>query len=264
MRYYIYGLLLAMSSMPLHAAPVTVDTSAFGTDGDANLGVGVTVSATTRLYNNPNTVIAPLPFFTASKNGFYINGLTLGYELTVDPDPFVAPEPSLRIDILAVPRFLGYKAMESDVLEGLPDTDYSIHAGVSLSLVDAPVSLNLQILGDILNESGGSEVIGTISKTFILEKLSLTPAFSLNWQDEALVDHYYGVNGSQATATRPQYSAGATINAAATITAGYSITPKLNAFGALRLDQFGSEITDSPIVDEDNTTSATLGIVYSF
>jgi len=250
--------------MSLHAAPVSVDSSAFGTDGDAGLGLGVTFSATSRLYNNPKTVMARLPYFTANKNGFYINGLNIGYELTVDPDPFVAPEPSLRIDILAVPRFLGYKAEESPVLEGLEGTGYSVHAGVSFSMVNGPVNLNLQLLTDVLDESGGSEIAGTISKTFTWNKLSLTPAFSINWQDDALVDHYYGVSASDATATRAQYSAGSVVNMAVSLTAGYPITSKLNVFGALRMDQFGSEIENSPIVDEDSTSSATLGFVYSF
>jgi len=149
-------------------------------------------------------------------------------------------------------------------LEGLPGTDYSIHAGASFSLVNAPVSLNLQILTDVLSESGGTELIGTISKTFALKKLSLTPAFSVNWQDADLVDHYYGVDASEATAARAQYDAGSVVNSAVSLTAGYSITPKLNAFGALRTEAFGSAITDSPIVDEDNVSSASFGLVYSF
>jgi len=264
MRYFILGLLLVTSAMSLHAAPVTVDTSAFGSDGDANLGVGFTVSGTTRLYNNPETVVARLPFFTGNKNGFYVNGLNLGYELTVDPDPYVAPELSLRIDILATPRFLGYKAAESPILEGLPGTDYSVHAGVSFSLVNAPANFNLQLLTDILGESGGSEIVGTVSKSFSLKKLSITPAFSLNWQDEALVDHYYGINAVDATATRAQYSAGAVVNTAISLTSGYPITSKLNAFGALRVEQFGDAITESSIVDEDNVSSASIGMLYSF
>ena len=190
--------------------------------------------------------------------------MNVGYELTVDPNPYVAPSPSLRIDILATPRFLGYKEIESEILEGLPGTDYSIHAGVSLSLVNAPVSLNLQVLTDILDESGGSELIGTISKTFSLKKLSITPAFSLNWQDESLVDHYYGIDASQATAARAQYNAGTVINSAVSLTTGYSISSKLNAFGALRFEHFGSEITDSPIVDTDSVSSASFGLVYTF
>jgi len=264
MRALLIGVALATSSTSLYAAPVSVDTSAFGTDGDANLGVGFTVSATTRQYNNPDTVLASLPYITANKNGFYINGVNFGYELTADPDPFVAPELAVRIDILGVPRFLGYKAEESPVLEGLADTNYSIHAGVSLSLVNAPVNLNLQLLTDILNESDGSEISGTISKTYAWKKFSLTPALSLNWQDSALVDHYYGISASDATATRAQYDAGSTINTAISITAGYPINEKINTFGALRLEQLGDEIADSPIVNEDSVSSATFGLVYSF
>lgn len=263
MRLLMIGILVAVSSASLHAAPVSVDTSAFGSDGDANLGVGFTVSATTRPYNNPDTVLAALPYITASKNGFYINGLNVGYELTADPDPFVAPKPSLRIDILAVPRFLGFKAEESPVLEGLDDRDYSIHAGVSLSLINLPLNFNLQALTDVSNQSDGSELIGTISKTLAFNKLSLTPALSLNWQNSALVDHYFGVNASDATANRAEYNAGSTFNTAVSITAGYPITSKLNAFGAIRAERLGSEISNSPIVDEDTISSATIGFVYS-
>lgn len=264
MRIILIGFTLLAISRALYAAPVSVDTSAFGSDGDANLGVGFTVSATTRQYNNPDTVLASLPYFTANKNGFYINGLNVGYELTSDPDPFVAPEPYIRIDILAVPRFLGYKAEESPALEGLDDTDYSIHGGASFSLVNAPVGLNLQLLTDLLGVSGGSEIVATLSKTYTRETLSLTPAISINWQDAALVDHYYGVGASGATATRAQYTAGSVFNVALSLTGSYPITSKINAFGAIRVEQFGGEIADSPIVDERMISSVTAGLVYSF
>lgn len=256
--------LACLLSATVQAAPVSIDTSAFGSDGDANLGIGLTYSATTRLYNNPNTVLAPLPYFTANKNGFYINGLNVGYELTADPDPFVAPKIGIRIDILAVPRFLGYKAEESPVLEGLDDTDYSVHGGLSFTLVNAAVGVNVQLLTDLLGESDGSEINATFSRSINWGTFSLTPALGLNWQDEALVDHYYGVNGADATATRSQYSAGATLNASASLTAGYQLSKRLNLFGAVRFDQFGSEITNSPIVDEDSVSSATVGIVFTF
>lgn len=260
----VFFLIVSSLCMSLQAAPVSVDTSAFGSDGDADLGVGFTVSATTRPYNSPDTVLAALPYFTASKNGFYISGLNVGYELTADPDPYVAPELSLRIDILGIPRFLGYKVMESPVLEGLQDTDYSIHAGVSLSLVNGPVNLNLQLLTDVLNESNGSEIIGTISKTVTYNKLSVTPALSLNWQNDSLVDHYYGVSAANATASRAAYNADSVVNTSISITAGYPVTPKINAFGAIRAELLGVEISDSPIVDEDTISSATFGVVYSF
>ncbi len=263
MRLSIFGGVLLSSAMSLHAAPVSVDASALGSD-DSSFGIGFTSSAITRQYNNPDTVLAGLPFITARKNGFYINGVNVGYELTADPDPFVAPKPMLRIDLLAVPRFLGYKAEESPVLEGLDDAFYSIHAGASFTLVNVPVGLNVQFLTDILNESSGSEIIATLSKTVSVGKLGLTPALSFNWQNETLVDYYYGVEASEATATRAQFSPGSEISGALSLTAGFSISPKLSAFGAIRFEQLGGEIGDSPIVDEDTVSSATIGLVYTF
>lgn len=264
MKTKILGAMLVMSSFSLHAAPASIDTSALGADGEAKPGIGFTISSTTRPYDGADDAVAPLPFFTYERGGFYVNGLNLGFQITEDPDPYTAPELELRYDLLAVPRFLGYKAEESPALEGLEDTDYSIHAGLSVSLLNAPVNLNLQLLTDILGVSNGTEFSGTISKSFSYKKLSLTPAFGLNFQDSNLVNYYYGISASQATADRAQYRGGSTLNANASITAAYPITKSLLGIGAIKIDAFGSEIANSPIVDRSTVTAATFGLVYNF
>jgi outer membrane scaffolding protein for murein synthesis (MipA/OmpV family) len=264
MRFYFLGGLLLVSSFGLHAAPATIDTSALGEDGGASAGVGVTVSVATRPYEDADDAVAFLPYFSFGVGDFYISGLNLGYQLTEDPDEFAAPEVELRWDIIAVPRFLGFKAEESDVLLGLEDTDYSIHAGISASLINGPVNFNAQVLTDILGVSGGTEVITTVSKAFSFDKLSLTPAFNLSWQDSNLVDHYFGISAADATAERAAYNGDSVVNVGASLTAAYPFTGSLLGIGAVTVDQFGSGITDSPIATDDAVTTATFGLVYSF
>lgn len=264
MRIFALATLMAMSSLSLHAAPASVDTSALGDDGDAKPGIGFTVSATTRPYEDADVTFAGLPYFSYTRGGFYVSGVNVGYQITADPDPFTAPELELRWDILATPRFLGYKVDESPVLEGLQSTDYSIHAGVSVSLLNAPVNLNAQLLTDILGISNGTELSGTVSKTYTFDKLSLTPAVGLTWQDSTLVDYYYGIDASQATADRPRFDGDSVVNAMVSLTAGYPITPSLLGIGALKVDLLGSAIADSPIVDSSTVTAATFGLIYSF
>jgi len=163
-----------------------------------------------------------------------------------------------------VPRFLGYKVKNSPVLAGLSDTDYSYHGGLSIGWSLASVRLNAQLLTDLLGESDGSEFVGTLSKSYTIGGLSLTPALSLNWQDSTLVDHYYGINADQATDQRAQYRPDAALNVALALTASYPITHSLDLIGTARVDQYGSAIEDSPIVDNNRTTSTSVGLIYSF
>lgn len=264
MNAYSLGILVLISSMTLHAAPASIDTSALGDDGNAKPGIGFTNSGTTRPYADADNAIAALPYFSYQKNDFYVSGLNLGYQITEDPDPYTAPELELRWDVLLVPRFLGYKVEESAALEGLDDTDYSIHGGFSVTLLNGPLNLNAQLLTDVLGVSNGTEFSATVSKSFSFDKLSVTPALGINWQDSNLVDFYYGINANQTTENRGQFSGDSSLNANASVTAGYPISKSLLGIASVRSDFFGDAIADSPIVDRSTVTAATFGLVYSF
>lgn len=239
------------------AAPVSINMSQIdGDKADDTFSIGVTRSTTSRPYEGIGDQSATLPYFSARSGDFYIEGLDIGYKLS--------SKNKLRWDLVAVPRFLGYEENDSPNLNGLDETHYSYHGGLSVNWDSGFGNLNVQALTDLLNESGGSEIIGTLSHSYTLGDLSLTPAISINWQDSELTDHYYGVKASQATINRPAYDGGNSLNTAISLTVNYELNKHFSLIGQVRADQYGSEIEDSPLVDSDNTTSTTLGLVYSF
>jgi len=114
---------------------------------------------------------------------------------------------------------------------------------------------------DILGDGKGNEFSATLSRSYAFDRLSLTPAFGINWQDSDLVDFYHGENASRARQDRDQFSG---VNTNASITASFQITKRLIGVGALRSDFFGDAIANSPVVDNNTVTEATFGVVYSF
>ncbi len=242
---------------PSIAAPVSIDTSQIDDDsGDQKFAIGLTLSNTSRNYEGIGNQTARLPYFSANWRGLYVEGLNVGYKLSKGE--------KVSWDLIAVPRFLGYSETNSPVLTGLDDTDYSYHGGISANWETGIGRLNVQALTDLLNESSGSEIIATLSHAYQFGGLTLSPAVSVNWQDATLVDHYYGVTAAQATPDRAAYEGDSVFNTAVSLTAGYALTDSFQLIGQARADQYGSEIEDSPLVDENTTTSATIGLVYTF
>jgi len=114
---------------------------------------------------------------------------------------------------------------------------------------------------DVLGDGNGNEFAATLSRSYAFNRLSLTPAFGINWQDSDLVDFYHGENASRARQDRDQFSG---VNTNASITASFQITKRLIGVGALRSDFYGDAIANSPVVDRNTVTEATFGVVYSF
>jgi len=204
MLKYSLFLLGACIVSTIQAAPVSVDTSSTSDNAIRSPSLGATVSTTTRPYQGIGSQVALLPYFAFARGDFYVSGLNIGYRLN--------DSKKLRWDIIAIPRFLGYKESDSPVLNGLESTDYSLHGGLSVSAAAGSVNVNIRLLSDLLGESGGTEAIGTISRVFSFDKIDLTPALGIEWQNRDLVDHYYGVDVSQMIASRPAFSADATVN----------------------------------------------------
>jgi len=236
--------------------PVTLDSSAIGANLKRRNTGGITTSTTTRPYVGIGTQTALLPYLGFSAGNFYIRGLTAGYT--------VVNKSVYSIDILATPRFLGYSSDDSEQLQALESTNYSIHGGLSLSFSADKLQFNTQLVTDLLNESNGTEVVTSVTRTFSYNNVSLSPAIGFNWQDANLVDHYYGVQASSDTQSIRAYAAESVVNAQVSLTAGYSISDSVSTVGTALLERYGDAISDSPLVENTTSTAITIGILYSF
>ncbi|MDM8565485.1 MipA/OmpV family protein [Candidatus Halobeggiatoa sp. HSG11] len=209
-------------------------------------------------YKDVNTRILPLPYLVMRRGNFFIDGLKVGYR--------IAEGTSGRLDLLITPRLEGFDADDSYILNGMGDRDFTLDAGIDMVWKQGLFDFNLSVLNDIVHKSEGREVIASISRTFILtdKKLILTPNLGLRWQSENLVNHYYGVNPTQARTDRPAYIGESTMNYIASLDIIYSLSKRSNLFMAVEYESLGDDVYDSPLVDKERIISLLLGYGWQF
>lgn len=204
--------------------------------------------------------VYPLPFYMYQGRAFSIRGLSAIYD--------VLEEPAWTIRALAKFRTDGYEADDSSDLDGMSDRRNSLDLGAELWLGDSRGNVALGFMTDALGVHDGQEVRLTYSKryraVFGLEKLALRPIFGVSWRSDNLNNYYYGVRGKEARPGRPAYKSGESVNPFAGIALDYRLAERWSVFSMLASEWLSSEVTDSPIIDQDNVISVILGLMYRF
>lgn len=200
----------------------------------------------------------PMVFY---RNGRFVwSGTRVSYYLVYDQ--------GWAVSLLGTPRFEGYDDDESSYLNGMHDRDATYEAGLQAAKTFDWGTLTATVLTDVLGEHGGQEIRLTYEKkledVLAVEKFDLTPQFGINWRSKQLNDYYYGVEGTEATPGRPEYHAGSTTGILAGVRFDYALSEKWNLFSAVNVEWLGSEITDSPIVNENAIVTCLFGAMYRF
>lgn len=187
----------------------------------------------------------------------YFRGLRGGIRL-VERDGFeFGPVVQLRFD--------GYDAGESDFLAGMDDRDFSLDAGLAAAYrVERVGQFDLSVVTDVLSRSGGSEAELGYSALFRAGGFTFIPNLALKWQDEDLVDYYYGVRPEEATPVRPAYEGDSALVPELSVTAMRPLSARWTLYARVGHTWLPSEIADSPIVEDDARTSLAIGVGYGF
>ncbi len=175
----------------------------------------------------------------------------------------------LNTDIFSVStigelRFDGYEPGDSEALEGMAKRDHAFDAGFSLNAPTRAGQLKLSVLNDISNTHKGLEARVEFQKPFVVNRWIFAPAMGLSWQDAKLVEYYYGVRPEESTAERAAYTGENAINPFAEISVAYILSEKVELFAGLKYTEFDSAISNSPIVERNNQSTAITALIYKF
>ena len=216
--------------------------------------IGLGASYSTGAYIGADDDVYPVPLIVGQYKKFYIDGKFFGVILNDDEN--------LKVSIVGFPRFMGYDDKDSTQLNGMDDRDASLDGGLRLAWDNEYFSLHITGLSDLLNNHQGQEVRLALSKKLL--KGFLTPRVGVKWQGKDLVDYYYGVLGNEARATRPGYEGSDTVNYTAGVRMAIPLGDEWAFVFDFEYENFGSEISDSPIVDTDKDVTYVIGAVYRF
>lgn len=199
-------------------------------------------------------LVVPLIRFEGERA--YLRGLRGGFTL-VERGP-------LEFSAFLQARGDGYEAADSPYLAGMADRRFSLDAGLALGWrVPRVGQFEFSAATDLLDRSGGQELDVSWTGLVRAGKWRLLPSATLRWQSSDLVDYYYGVRPGEALPGRPAYTGDAALLPELSLLAQRPLGERWQFFARVGHAFLPSEITDSPLVDDDRRTSVILGLGYA-
>ena len=200
-------------------------------------------------------LVVPLVRFEGER--FYLRGLRGGVVL--------AESGGFEFGGFLQARGDGYDAADSPYLAGMADRKFSLDAGVAASWrVPRIGQFEASLATDMLDRSGGQEA--EVSWTGLVRAAGwqFLPSLALRWQSQDMVDYYYGVRAGEAIVGRPAYAPGSALFPEVSLLATRPLGERWQLFARAGHTWLPSEVTDSPLVDQDSRTSVLVGLGYTF
>ena len=157
---------------------------------------------------------------------------------------------------------LGYGADDSEVFAGMERRNWTAQFGFNVGKRFNRLAVDLFATTDLLDEHGAEEYDLLIARAFPLGRWEIVPQIGVRYQTGNFVNHYYGVTAPEATAERPEYTPGSALTPTLRLTGSYRISPTWFLTAAVGVSSLPGQITDSPLVDRDNTWRFSVGISY--
>jgi MipA family protein len=218
------------------------------------LGIGGSYSD--GIYRGIDSEFSLLPLISYRGERFFLQGPKLGYKIFKGDDFSVA--------LIGNYRMQGYDSGDSPYLSGMSDRDSTLEAGATATW-DAPFGkLQFGILSDLQDNHGGYEIKLSLSKRYRYGRFSVVPTVAALWQSSDMSDYYYGVTTAQATTDRSAYEAEGALIYRGGVSLNYMLTDNWVISSRISAELYPDEISNSPIVEDDFSTSGLLGLGYRF
>lgn len=250
-------LLLSSICYALLSSPLVAET----TQPTSKWGVGISVNNHPGLYKNPD-------------QDYRINIFPQyrGEQLNIDQESIAwrfNPDSSLYFEALGKLENRGYEAKDSAVLQGMKQRDASFDAGARIGWQTDYGVLSLDTVTDISGKHDGQSADLRFGPGFYTayqsesRELSLGLLVGVKWESAKVVDYYYGVKDSEASASRAAYRGRAALTPYVGLKAQLALTSKISLETDVVYKQYPDEIADSPLMDDDHLEFRT-GLTYRF
>ena len=238
---------------------VALDIELYRVLGDfGQWGVGIGVIGRSSPYKDSDSNVSQvIPAVTYFGERLQWVGPELRYGLVGSDDLRLALTASYRIGV--------YEEGDSPVLEGLGDRDDTLLAGLGLVYeVAGGVELDLRYEHDVLDRIGGGAAALSASKGFQIGIVRLSPRLGVNWLSNDLGDYDYGVPESAAEPGRPAYSVDDSVSLEVGLSGLVELSENWRVAINFAVEYLDDEVTDSPIVDDDQVIKGFAALTYTF
>jgi outer membrane protein len=222
------------------------------------LGVGLGVIGRGSPYRDyDGGVYQPIPAVTYNGERFQALGPIFRYGLAGSDLVRLAATASFRIGV--------YDEDDSPFLEGMGDRENTLMAGLALQIeLPRGFDLALQYEHDVLDQIGGGQAQLRLDKSFQAGLSRISPYVSINWLSADLADHDFGVAPDVASVDRPAYAVGDIVTTEVGVGTFIELSRDWRLLINAGVEFFPGEVTDSPIVDEDQVIKGFTALNYVF
>jgi len=252
-EFIMYGKMIVLATLFIAAGSYSQPARE---QADGNFAAGLGVGVGNSVYKGDDTRVIAVPLIRYNYGDFYISGKSLGYNIIADE--------AFEFGVIGQWRTDGYDDDDSHYLKGMEDRNMSFDGGLSTSYKDGWGKTTLSYVTDLLSVHDGQELALSYGKRFSSGNFSVTPSVGTAYKTSNLTDYYYGVMNKEALPNRAAYKCGESVDPFVNINIRYDFNPNWSALGMLGCEFLGSEITDSPIVDDNYQAMLMAGVMYSF
>lgn len=212
-------------------------------------------------YKGHDNLLIPFPMIHWEAKYGYVRGYEAGVFLWTNDNKTQELSTGLRIGRLA----FDHDDTDNRQLALLDDRDRALDAYIQYILRTDYGTMGASLAHDVTGNADGFVADIFYRYPIHLGALSITPGAGIQWTSADRTDYYYGISSSEARRSGlSSYDPDSTFSAFLSLGSKFMITEQISLFGAIQVNLLGDEVKDSPMVDEDTTTSATFGITYSF
>jgi len=222
------------------------------------LGVGAGMIGRGSPYvGSDTTVLKAIPAITYNGERLQWLGPNIQYGLLGSGKWRLAASASYRIG--------AYEEKDSPALAGMGDRDSTLMAGLGVRF-EAPGGINLvaRYEHDVLDNIGGGTAVVRASRSFQFGWLRISPQLQVNWLDEELANHDFGVAPEDAISGRPAYDVGSVTSYEAGVSSFIELTEDWIIILNVSAEKLPDEIADSPIVADDLLIKGFAAVTYVF
>lgn len=225
-------------------------------------GIGVTSNNRFTVYQDGDNTFGIHPHLQYRGERFNILGDTMSYNFS--------NYDNVRFEVIGKTTSRGYEADNLDTLKGMTEREMSFDAGGRVALNTAMGMFSADVTADASGTHKGQTVDVRFGPDIYQQRwqgqreLDVSLLAGAKWESDEVVDYYYGVRANEATANRSVYEGKAAITPYIGLDAKMQLSPKFTLDGQVLYQHQPDEITNSPIVADDKTVTANVGLTYWF
>lgn len=209
------------------------------------------------LYAGASTQHQLFPLLLVGYGRFYFHGAQGGYRFMQRGSTSIALQFGINSD--------GYKASDSEVMEGMRARRDAVESGLLITHRLKPGHLEFSLMNDL-----GSTHKGYSARIAYehLPMMTIAGATSFylagEYYDSAKSDYYFGVDEHEATPGRAAHTIGGVSAFSAGLRHAYPVSARLTLLGSIGYRAFEKKLALSPIVQRNGQMQAHAAFAYRF